>query len=103
MTAAVDNDDAVARGEDRDLVAPIARMAELAMQQDNGLTLTELRVPDAHAVDRLIAAVDCLLQDPGRRQRHLLLGGACRTGGTEKAQQAHQQDGTAHVTSSQSA
>ena len=68
MAAAVDEYGAMAGGgERRDLIAPIAAVAEPAMQQDHGRAGAIGRVPDAGAVIVHVALLAC------RRQRRSAL------------------------------
>src|SRR6202030_88990 len=76
VAAAVHDDDAIARLEGLDLVAPVIRVGEPAMQQNDWLALWGLRaeagVPDLDAVDRGITALPALRQGRGRWQNHPL-------------------------------
>jgi len=81
VAAAVHDDDAVARLERANLVAPVIGVGEPAMQQDHRLAIfsrwAERGVPDFDAVDRGVAALRRGRQSRGRRQgQPLRVGGA---------------------------
>src|SRR5262245_21926398 len=57
MAAAVHDDDAVLRLERLDLLAPVIRIGEPAMQQDDRPALAKAGVPDLDPVDRGEAAL----------------------------------------------
>ena len=67
VAAAVHDDDGVVRSESLDLLAPIVRVGEAAVQKDDRRTVTDRRVIEVDAVDLGVAGV--LTRNRGRSWR----------------------------------
>ena len=88
VTAAVHDDNAIARLQRAHLMAPVIRVGEPAMQQDDRLAVAEGGVPQLDAVDGRSAALRRLRQSGRRRQGQPLRLGIRRLSNHEAENEA---------------
>ena len=93
VAAAVYDDDGVARRESLDLIAPIVRVGEAAVQKDDRRTVADRRVIEADAVDLGVTGV--LAGDRGG-SRWQGLPQRLTAGGMEREKQQEGEQGAAH-------
>src|SRR5450631_3351977 len=93
VAAAIHDDDSAARSESLDLTAPIVRVGEAAVQQDDRRTVADRGVIEADAVDFGVAGVLAGNWDGSRRQR---LPQRLAMSSMEREKQQEGQQGVAH-------